>query len=131
MQRKLNRSSLLHFLPVFALAACGGSPTGPDFDGGPAVVAVSSPDTTVPPRRTDPDGHTHTVAVPRSDLGSANAMTYNATASVGHIHMVTLSAAQLAMLNAGGTVTVTSTLPVQEGPPASYSRHTHTFTFTT
>jgi hypothetical protein len=64
--------------------------------------------------------HRHFLCVPLADLTTppAGGKTYDSTASEGHIHQVTLSAADFPSINAGQTVTVTST--VADG-------HTHTF----
>ncbi|GMQ80599.1 MAG: hypothetical protein BMS9Abin05_0027 [Rhodothermia bacterium] len=65
-------------------------------------------------------GHSHSAQIPTADFASASNETYDTSNSGGHIHMVTLSAAQLASLGSGGVVTVTST---------NNSGHTHRFTF--
>lgn len=66
------------------------------------------------------DGHSHSAQIPVADLTSPSNKTYNASNSFGHIHMVTLSIAQLSSLASGSTVTVTST---------NDFAHTHNFTF--
>jgi len=53
--------------------------------------------------------HGHVLAIPAADLNSAVAMTYDIAGSADHTHSVTFSAAQLAQLKAGSTVSVTTT----------------------
>ena len=64
-------------------------------------------------------GHTHTTTVPAADIGSTTDRTYTSTAT-DHAHMVTLTAANFATIDGGGSVTVTST---------NSGGHTHDFTF--
>jgi len=80
----------------------------------PSTVAdVTSTSTTV-------NGHTRSVNVPASDQLHPTDTTYT---SLSHTHMVTLTAAQLATIASGGSVTVTSTASTVTGI------HQHDFTF--
>jgi hypothetical protein len=65
-------------------------------------------------------GHTHELCVPASDLGSppAGGTTYTTSTTQGHFHGVSLTQAQLAVVNQGGTVTITTTV---------IDKHTHDF----
>jgi len=65
-------------------------------------------------------GHTHTVCVLQSDLANppAAGVTYT-TSSPDPMHMVTLTQAQLRSIQAGQTVTVTTSVA---------NNHTHNFT---
>ncbi|HXU01891.1 MAG TPA: hypothetical protein VN903_13050 [Polyangia bacterium] len=65
--------------------------------------------------------HTHTIMIPASTLDMTTAQTFDTSAVLGHMHMVTLEPANLTTLKGGGMVTVTST---SAGTPA----HTHMFT---
>lgn len=65
--------------------------------------------------------HTHMVTVPASTLDSTTAKTFDTSAVLGHMHMITLEPAQLTTIKGGGSVMVTST---SAGTPA----HTHVFT---
>lgn len=90
---------------------CGSSPTSPS-----GVADVTSTSTVV-------NGHTHTANVPSSDQLHPAEMMYTSSNSSNHIHMVTLTAAQLSTLASGGSVTVTSTASTVTG------NHQHDFTF--
>ena len=91
------------------LIGCG-SPTSPS-----AVADVTSNSTVV-------NGHSHTANVPASDQLHPADTTYTSSSSVSHVHMVTLTAAQLSAI-ASGSVTVTSTASTVTG------NHRHDFTF--
>jgi hypothetical protein len=93
------------------LIGCGSSTTSPS-----AVAEVASTSTIV-------NGHTHTANVPASDQLHPADTTYTSSNSLNHVHMVTLTAAQLSTLASGGTITVTSTSSTVTGD------HTHDFTF--
>jgi hypothetical protein len=93
------------------LVGCNSSPTGPS-----TVADVNSTSTTV-------NGHTHSVNVPASDQLRPTDTTYTSSTSLNHAHMVTLTAAQLASIAWGGSVTVTSTASTVTG------NHQHDFTF--
>jgi hypothetical protein len=58
--------------------------------------------------------HGHTLTIPKADLDSTTAKTYNLAAATtdGHIHSVTFSPTDLATLKSGGAVPVTSTTNV-------------------
>ena len=55
--------------------------------------------------------HAHALTIPKADLDSLTAKTYDLSAGSfdAHIHSVTFSVPQLATLKGGGSVTVTST----------------------
>ncbi|HJW11996.1 MAG TPA: hypothetical protein VJ598_09430, partial [Albitalea sp.] len=53
--------------------------------------------------------HGHVLSVPKTDLDSTSDKVYSIMGSAAHDHTVTLTAAQLAQLKAGMSVTVTST----------------------
>jgi hypothetical protein len=69
----------------------------------------------------DQTQHSHTLMIPASDLDAATDQTINTGVTDGHMHMVTLTVANLGTLKGGGQVTVTST---SAGTPA----HMHMFT---
>jgi hypothetical protein len=73
--------------------------------------------------------HTHTLCVLTSDLASppAAGVTYTTSSDGGHTHKVTLAQADLMAINAGQTMTVTSTSDLD---PANGSAHTHKFAIT-
>jgi len=87
--------------------SCNSSPTSPQMV---TAITVTSSVT---------NSHAHTVSVPVADLGAATDHDYNTSTYVGHFHMVTLTAAQLAAINGGGTVTVSS---------STVEGHDHDFT---
>jgi len=70
--------------------------------------------------------HGHVLSVPTADLSSATAKTYSIMGSATHDHSVTLSAADLAQLKAGGTVTVVSSVT----DAAGFGAHSHGVTVT-
>jgi hypothetical protein len=53
--------------------------------------------------------HTHAVTVEAADVEAGTEMEYTLT-EAGHTHTITVTAADFAMLQAGDTVTVTSTM---------------------
>jgi hypothetical protein len=72
----------------------------------------------------DPTMHIHSVSIPASALNATAGQTFTTTVAgppnyPDHTHTVVLTAAHLATLKGGGSVTVTS------GPAAG---HTHDFT---
>lgn len=91
------------------LAGCGGG--GSDYGAAPSPPAATPP----PPAAQTcsatqvTNNHGHTLSIPAADLNSAGSMTYNIQGGADHSHQVTFSAAQLAQLKAGQSVTVTST----------------------
>lgn len=93
------------------LISCGddGQPTNP---GSQVIVAQSTVNA----------GHSHTAELPEADVDSTQNQAYSSSSSGGHIHSVTLTAANFETLRTSGAVTVTST---------SVSGHTHNFTFRT
>ena len=70
--------------------------------------------------------HGHVLTVPTADLSSSTAKTYSIMGSATHDHSVTLTAAELAQLQAGGTVMVTSSVTDAPG----YGAHSHSLTVT-
>jgi hypothetical protein len=90
---------------------CTSSTTSPS-----AVADVASTSTIV-------NGHTHSANVPASDQLHPADTTYTSSNALNHVHMVTLTAAQLSTIASGRPVTVTSTSSAVTGD------HTHDFTF--
>ena len=86
---------------------CGGG--GSSYGGAPAPSPAPAP---APASGCTPDilgNHGHVLAIPTSDLDLTTAKTYDIHGTADHTHSVTFSAAQLAQLKAGTSVTVTST----------------------
>jgi hypothetical protein len=90
---------------------CGSSSTSPS-----TTADVSGTSTVV-------NGHTHSANVPASDQLHPADTTYTSSNDAAHVHMVTLTAAQLTSIASGGSVTVTSTVSSVTG------NHSHDFTF--
>lgn len=90
---------------LLALGGCGGGGDGYAANPAPAAPAARACGATG-----ITDNHGHALQIPVADLNSATAMTYNIQGTAGHGHDVTLTAAQLAQLKAGQSVTVTSTM---------------------
>ncbi len=107
--RKLFLSQFASGTFVLALQGCGGG--GDSAAPAPAPSPTPSP----PPPAAACNAfsfsanHGHSLSIARADLDSTVAKTYSITGSAGHEHQVTLSAAQLAQLKAGMSVSVTST----------------------
>lgn len=78
----------------------GGGSTTPPPAGGGAICGAGTGNISA--------NHGHTLTIPRVDLDSPTAKTYNLTTGNSHIHTVTFSPTQLAAMKAGGSVTVTS-----------------------
>jgi hypothetical protein len=97
----------------------GGSGAGGSVDAGPSCMDPL-PEMQLP----DSTGHVHAFVVTAALLSSTAAIDLQTgpfpVGSGGHIHMVTLSVANLATLRGGGSVTVMSTMA---GTPA----HTHMY----
>jgi hypothetical protein len=70
--------------------------------------------------------HGHLLTVPTTDLASTTALTYSIMGSATHDHLLTLSPNDLAQLNAGGAVTVVSS--VTDAP--TFGLHSHAATVT-
>jgi hypothetical protein len=70
------------------------------------------------------DNHGHVLTIPSADLTSSSDRSYSILGSATHDHTVTLTAAQLATLNAGQVVTVTSTTT----DAAPFGAHAHNLT---
>ena len=84
--------------------------------GGGAGTGASACTDPLPEKQdADANGHVHTVTVPAAMLSSTTDQTFTTSSAMSpgqaaHMHMVTLTAANLAAIKAGGTVDVMSTL---------------------
>ena len=88
---------------AFALGGCGGG--GGDYNAPsppPPAPAVTCNATLIT------GNHGHSLSIPIADLNSSVAMSYGIQGTADHSHQVSFSAAQLAQLRAGQTVTVTT-----------------------
>ena len=97
---------------LLATAGCGGG--GGDSGSSrnpPAPPAGSGCAATIS------DNHGHVLAIAAADLDSTSDKTYDIQGSAGHTHSVTFTAAQLAQLKAGNTVSVTSSDDARPRPP--------------
>lgn len=89
----------------WVLSGCGGGGDGgggggpPPPSGGVCGVSISG-------------NHGHTLSLPITDLDSPTDKTYNIQGGAAHNHTVTFTVAQLALLKAGQTVTVTSSFTI-------------------
>ena len=86
-------------------AGAGGT-TGQAGSGGSGGGLTSCPGSQLP----DNIGHTHTLSVPVSAAGATATMTFDTGVTLAHLHMVTLTGAQLATIASRGSVTVTSSI---------------------
>ena len=118
-------TTLLMMVPVIpaVLQACSSSSS-----------AGSTPDQSCPSANITTDSsvndqHSHFLCIPTADITNppANGMTYTALQNGEHVHTVTLTAAQLAQIGSGGTVTIQSSSDLD---PISNVVHPHTFTIT-
>lgn len=110
-------------LTPIAIAACNGygssSTTTTAVDAG-ACNGVGGTSTNV-------DQHSHSICVPTADLTSppASGATYTSTNDSNHTHTLMLTSAQLASIEAGQTVTMTSSSSID---PINNDAHTHSWT---
>ena len=103
------------------LALFGGGTNGDDTDDNPEPASTcGSSGSEIS------DNHGHVLTVPTAELMSLTAMTYSILGSATHDHLLTLSPDDLAQLNAGGTVTVVSS--VTDAP--TFGLHSHGVTVT-
>jgi hypothetical protein len=114
-------TTLLMLVPVVpaVLQACSSSSNS---DPGTSCAGTD-------PLSTVNEGHTHSVCVPTSDMASppAAGATYTSSNDGNHTHTITLTAAQLSSIEAGQSVTVTSSSDVD---PITQVAHTHDWTIT-
>ncbi|MGE3547098.1 MAG: hypothetical protein AB7L28_24450 [Kofleriaceae bacterium] len=115
MTRKDFLISVAGVAGLAAIAACGGSDEGGDDDGMNDMCTMPNAGSISP-------DHGHTVSVSIADVNAAVDKTYMLS-NVGHTHMMTITAAQFAMLANQQAVTVTTTMGGSPG-------HTHTVTVT-
>ncbi len=87
---------------LLATAGCGGG--GGDSGNPPAPPAGTGCAATIS------DNHGHVLAIAAADLDSTTDKTYDIQGNADHSHNVTFSAAQLAQLKAGNSVSVTTTM---------------------
>jgi hypothetical protein len=103
------------------LALFGGGTNGEDTNDDPEPVsACGSSGSEIT------SNHGHVLTVPTADLTSITAMTYSILGSATHDHVLTLLPDDLAQLNFGGTLTVTSSLT--DAP--TFGLHSHGVTVT-
>ena len=113
-------SKLLVCVPV--LAACSSKSYGQQQAQGPDAGACNGIDAT----SSIAESHDHVVCVATSDLTNppAAGVTYTTSSVSEHTHTVALTKAQLASINSGATVTVTTSSVVD---PLDGVAHTHQF----
>lgn len=90
---------------LLLLQGCGGGGGDDDDDdnGGPSTGSCGATGTAIA------GNHGHALSIPAADLTATTNRTYDITGSANHAHSVTFTPAQLAMLDAGQSVMVTST----------------------
>ncbi len=66
--------------------------------------------------------HSHTLMIPASDLDATTEQTIDTGVTDAHMHMVTLTVANLGTLKGGGTVTVTTSSAGTPAPLRTCSR---------
>ena len=103
MTRKRFLGSVAGGTVVLLFQACGGG--GTSYMGGnpPPASTCGASGTQIS------GNHGHALTIASADLDSMTDKVYSIMGTAAHDHMVTLTAAQLAQLKAGQTVTVTST----------------------
>jgi hypothetical protein len=111
LTRKMFLAQLANGGWAVVLAGCGGG--GSDYNAAPPPAPSPTP---APPGGVSScsavqitGNHGHALSIPVADLMSTVAMSYNIQGSADHNHQVTFSPAQLASLQTGASVTVSST----------------------
>ncbi|HJV60350.1 MAG TPA: hypothetical protein VJ743_05350, partial [Albitalea sp.] len=103
MTRKQFLGGLAGGTVVLIVQGCGGG------GGGYSSSSTTPPAGTSCSATTISGNHGHALTVPQSDLDSTTDKVYSIMGSASHDHTITLSAAMLAQLKAGMSVTTTST----------------------
>ena len=107
---KVTRRALFKLLggsSAVALLGCHGSSTPPPTpDGPPASCSTGMAATMIANNHVHAP---HALVVPAADIQAGVDKTYDIMGAATHTHQVTVTAAQFAMLQAGGTVMSTST----------------------
>ena len=98
---------------VAALAGCGGD------DGGGGGTPDSPAAVCTTPTSAIQGNHGHTLVVSLADVNAAVDKTYDITGTSAHAHMVTITAADFAMIKAGTTRMVVSTTGGSHTHPVS------------
>lgn len=111
-------AGLLLGIPAISLLGCSGSD---DNDSNPnpnpnPPTAVNCLENGTQSSVGSSAGHTHNLTVPKEDVSAGIEKTYELSQVSGHIHQVTISAAQFATLQNNNSISATST---------SDSGHTH------
>lgn len=88
---------------ALGLAGCGGGGDDP-----PVVANVCEAGNVTA-------NHGHALVIPRADLDSTTAKTYNIQGAAGHDHLVTITPAQFAQIKARQVVVLTSTEGLLQG----------------
>jgi hypothetical protein len=99
------KAFLIQVASGWALAGCGGG--GGDSSNPPAPAPAPG---SLACTAAISDNHGHVLAIAAADLDSTTDKTYDIEGTAGHTHSVTFTAAQLAQLKAGTTVSVTTTM---------------------
>ena len=102
---------------VLLFTSCGG---GGSYNGGAPAPAPAPNGTSCSPAVIS-DNHGHALVIAKSDLDSSSPMTYDIHGTADHTHSVTFSAAQLAQLKAGTTVSVSSSVTLSHDHTVSVS----------
>jgi hypothetical protein len=97
------KAFLIQVASGWALAGCGGG-------GGDSGTSATPTPTGIACAATISNNHGHVLAIATADLDSTADKTYHIQGTADHTHTVTFSAAQLAQLKAGTTVSVTTTM---------------------
>lgn len=97
--RKAFLGDLAGGMVLLVIGGCGG---GGGYSAAPAPAAAGC-------AATISGNHGHALSIPAADLDATAPRTYDIQGSADHTHQVTFSAADLAQLKAGQTVTVIST----------------------
>ena len=115
ISRKHFLGSLASGTVVLLIQGCGGG--GSSYGGGvtttPASTTCSAP--------TISGNHGHMLTIAKTDLDSTTDKVYSIMGSATHDHTVTLTAAMLAQLKAGMSVTVTSSTTLQHNHDVTVS----------
>ena len=119
-RRQFTVTLVLTPIASWLASSCGGSDSSGDGTTSNTIPTVPSCDG-VGARSNVQEGHSHELCVPVADLSSppTGGKTYDTSSEDGHVHRVTLDAAQLSAVGRGELVQVTTS--IEDGHMHAYA----------